>query len=362
MPVFRASYGSARAAFLQALEGKGARQSSHTSPLRGSLGEELAMDVAAFGNPEASNFVFLTSGVHGAELTAGTACQLDLLAGGFLAELPEDTAVVLIHGANPWGASFGRRYTEENVDLCRNFRAFPVAPSVPAGHDEIKAAVDAAPDNPRSVAEADAFLLNYSQRNGVPALYNAVMAGQYRDVKGIGFGGHETTWARRTLEGIMLGCASNARRVVAIDYHTGVGPYAYGCIVAMQRGDRLREVERDFFGPWSMAPRENPPPGFIDVTGHSTDGYEALFPQADVVAGVLEYGTYPQSVFMDRLIAEHRWTLHFGDDPVRPELIAARQALMDFFIPDDRHWQDSVIHRGRQVFEQIMEGLKHGDR
>jgi len=358
MSLFRANYTVARSAFVESARRAGAKLSNQTGPLSGLDGESLTVDVAAFGHRGAAKIVFLTSGLHGVELSAGTQCQVDLLQSGRLSELPNDIAVVLIHAANPWGASFGRRYTEENVDLCRNFVSFPTSASAPAGYDDVEAAVDVEPSNIERVVDADGFLGDFAARNGVHALYNAIMAGQYRDADGIGFGGRDATWARRTLERIMLEHAGGAKRVVAIDYHTGVGPYAYGCIVAMQRGARLKHVERNYFGPWIMAPRENPPPGFIDVSGHTTDGYEALFPRADVIAGVLEFGTYPQSEFMRRLIAEHRWTRHHGGNPQRPELVAARRALLDFFIPDDKHWQDYVRHRGRQVFEQCMEGIR----
>ena len=240
MQLFRQDYRLARAAFLQAATASGARLSSVAHPLTGARGESLATDVAAYGVPEAANVIFLTSGVHGVELTAGTACQVDLMLSGRLGDLPRETSVVLIHAANPWGASFGRRYTEENIDLCRNFVLFPYPDHTPAGYDDIKAAVDVAPDDVGAAVAADEVLSAFARDKGVPALYGAVMAGQYRDAVGIGFGGHGPTWARQTLEATMRAHAGVARRVVAIDYHTGVGPYAYGCVVGMQTGQRAR--------------------------------------------------------------------------------------------------------------------------
>ena len=63
----------------------------------------------------------------------------------------------------------------------------------------------------------------------------------------------------QTLEAIMRDGAGDAARIVALDYHTGVGTYVYGCMVAVQRGHRL-QAARDLFGPWIMAVRENPAP------------------------------------------------------------------------------------------------------
>lgn len=122
----------------------------------------------------------------------------------------------------------------------------------------------------------------------------------------------------------------------------------------MQRGARLERV-RQVFSDWIIAPRETPPPGFVDVTGHSTDGYEMIFSKADVIAGVLEVGTYPQDIFLKRLLAEHRLGRLYGHDSDHPDLACARHDLIDFFIPSDERWRSYLLHRGRQVFEQILE-------
>lgn len=358
--LFGLDYHRARQAFRDAARQSGARMRSVDHKDRAPCDGDLAVDVARFGADNPESIVFLTSGMHGVELTAGTQCQVDLMTSGRLAELGTRTAVVLIHAANPWGAAHDRRYTEENVDLCRNFLPFPVPPGVPEGFDALREAINVAPNDRKALVEADHLIERFAQGNGIGAFYHAVMAGQYRDADGIGFGGFGPTWSRQTLERILRTEAGDAETIVTLDYHTGVGPYAYGCIVAMQTGPRLSHVE-PYFGPWIMAPRENPPPGFIDVTGHSGDGYEALFPERDVIAGVLEVGTYSQRSFLDRLIDEHRWTRVCGDDPQQPELQAARKALKGFFIPADPHWQAYVRHRGRQAFEQIMERLSHDD-
>ena len=38
--------------------------------------------------------------------------------------LPADTAILIIHVINCWGAAWLRRNTDGNVDLCRNFPDF----------------------------------------------------------------------------------------------------------------------------------------------------------------------------------------------------------------------------------------------
>ena len=325
---------------------------AHAHPQSGVALGQLETGVLRYGDENAQTVIFLTSGVHGAEQAAGSWCQFDLMDQGVLNSLPKGIAVVLIHAINPWGAAAGRRYTEENVDLCRNFMAFDQAlPNPLDSYIALQPLFDATPAQAR---DADGELARFSQDHGVPAFYAAVMSGQYRDADGIGYGGHGPTYARLTLEAIMLEHASTAQRIYALDYHTGVGPYAYGSIIGMQTGARLRRAKQ-VFGDWVLAPRENPPAGFIDVTGHSTDGVEALFPSADVLAVVLEVGTLSQDVFIQRLLAEHRLTRAYGAQSDHPDLAQARRDLVDFFVPRDAYWRAYLRHRGAQAFAQILE-------
>ena len=320
----------------------------------GAMIEGLETGVLRLGPDQAETVVFLTSGIHGAEQWAGTACQLDLLRSGALADLPQDVAIVLIHAANPIGAALGRRYTEENVDLCRNFMDFATPLPQPApGYTALRAAFDA---EPGQIAEADAEIFAYAKAHDIAALYAAALGGQYDDPQGIGFGGQAPTRARILLQSIMRTHAEGAKRIHALDYHTGVGPYGYGSIIAMQKGAALARM-RALYGPWVLAPRDNPPPGFIDVTGHSTDGYQSLFPTAEVLAAVLEVGTLSQEEFLRRLIAEHRATRAHGTHGEHPDLVAARRALVDFFTPADPDWRAYLLHRGQQTFRQIMKDI-----
>ena len=118
--LFSADFAAARAKFLAACTLRGLAPQTHLHPLAGAHGEMLATDVVRIGPDDAARLLVLTSGVHGVELFAGAGCQIDWLLTHPADALPRDTAVVLVHAINPWGASWLRRYTEDNVDLCRN--------------------------------------------------------------------------------------------------------------------------------------------------------------------------------------------------------------------------------------------------
>ncbi|QKR98458.1 DUF2817 domain-containing protein [Sphingomonas sp. CL5.1] len=353
LQVFNQTYLAARDNFLQATTGKAARIYSIEHPLSGPSGEPLHVDVAVFGSPQAANTVFLTSGVHGPELIAGSACQIDLVNGGKLAALPADVKVVLIHAINPWGSAHGRRYTEDNVDLCRNFTVFPTQTEVSERLIDLQEAIDSASLEPADVAGSDAIIERFIEENGLGAFINVALSGQYHFPSGIGFGGKEPAWSRSTIEQIITEEGRSARHVYMVDYHTGYGPYAHGCVVAMQTGSKL-ERAHEVFGDWILAPRARPTATTYETTGHTTDGYEAMLPDAEVIAGVLEIGTLPQPQLVAAMINEHRHTRHLASTPDDPRLKAARDAFKAFFAPDDPHWQNYVLHRGEQIFDQVL--------
>ena len=73
---FAASYGEARAKFLSAAESAGATVSRHVHPTeRGAEGEELSIDLAILGEPDAPGLLLLISGTHGAEGFAARAAR-----------------------------------------------------------------------------------------------------------------------------------------------------------------------------------------------------------------------------------------------------------------------------------------------
>jgi hypothetical protein len=114
------TYQAARSRFIGAAGRAGAELSSFPHPLAGLEGEELAIDVAQLGDPQAPNVLLLISATHGVEGYAGSALQswwLDERS----ARLGAGTRVVIVHGFNPVGFSWVRRVNEDNVDLNRNF-------------------------------------------------------------------------------------------------------------------------------------------------------------------------------------------------------------------------------------------------
>ena len=83
---------------------------------------DLSIDTVYIPAQNKTNkLIIMTSGVHGIEGFAGSAIQRYFMNEVLDAELLQNTGVLLIHAINPYGFKFGRRVSENKVDLNRNF-------------------------------------------------------------------------------------------------------------------------------------------------------------------------------------------------------------------------------------------------
>jgi len=116
---------------------------------------------------------------------AAPGCQVGWLARRhYYRDATPDTAVILIHAVNPFGFAWGRRVTEENVDLNRNFVDFskplPANPDYEALAEHI---------NPRewseaALAAANQAIARYYKLPNADFLPRAIHRGQFVNDKG----------------------------------------------------------------------------------------------------------------------------------------------------------------------------------
>src|SRR5262245_23430494 len=116
---FSRTYAEARERFLAAADEAGLDVHSHAHPMLGRDGETLAMDVARIGPPDAAGLLLISSACHGVEGFCGSGVQVALLrdAAWHQQAAAAKVAVLYVHALNPYGFSWLRRTTHENVDL-----------------------------------------------------------------------------------------------------------------------------------------------------------------------------------------------------------------------------------------------------
>ena len=146
---------------------------------RGPSGEELAIDIAAFGPTDADRLLVISSGLHGVECPFGSAVQQQLMRRWGGDHPPANVRCLLIHALNPFGFAWSRRWDDQNIDQNRNFLIRGEAYS---GSDPMYGRLDALLDPKRPPSRRDMFLVRAAGalvRHGTASLKQAIAAGQY---------------------------------------------------------------------------------------------------------------------------------------------------------------------------------------
>ena len=351
---FSQSYTEARAKFLAAAEQAGLDVESHVHPLLGRDGETLAMDVVRDGPKDAPAVLIVSSACHGVEGYCGSGVQIALLgdAAWRSASRQANVAVLYIHGLNPYGFSWWRRTTHENVDLNRNFRDFHAEPPRNARYDELAASLVPTtwPPNATAVERIDHFVAEHGEK----ALQQAISGGQYHHPQGLFFGGVGPTWSQSTLRQVLREHGRRCSRLAWIDLHTGLGPSGHGERIYAGRDDATSVARaRAWWG---------------DVTsiydGSSTSAiltgmmWLAAYddcPQAEYTGIALEYGTLPQSEVMGALRADQWLENHpEADDAQRS---AIKQQVRAAFYTDADVWKEKIVEQGVDAAYGAVRGL-----
>ncbi|MBS0448157.1 MAG: M14 family metallopeptidase [Proteobacteria bacterium] len=353
--VFSQTYREARERFLAAAEAAQLDVHSHVHPMLGRDGETLAMDVVRDGPPDAASLFVLSSACHGVEGYCGSAVQTALLhdAAWRAAAAAPGVAVLYIHALNPYGFSWWRRTTHENVDLNRNFLDFhgPL-PANPA-YEEL-AGLIIPPTWPPS-AEVEAGWQRFIDEHGMDTLQRAVSGGQYTHPDGIFYGGRNPTWSHVTLRHVLQDHGRRCRRLAWIDLHTGLGPAGVGERIHAGRDDAAELARaRAWWGD-----------GVTSIySGTSTsarlDGlmWNAVYeecPQALYTGIALEYGTLPLMEMFSALRADQWLELHPEAEPALQQRI--KQQTRDAFYVDTDDWKAQILAQAFEAAHQAVDGL-----
>jgi hypothetical protein len=345
---FSPDYASARARFREGV----ARREGQLTAIRiggaGPSGEDLTIDIGWFGAKQPGKAFVHSSGLHGVEGFAGSAIQLQWLDDG-APPLPADTAVALIHVANPYGMAWLRRVNERGVDLNRNcLDPDDEYAGAPDGYDALDAFL-----NPPSEPSREAFLLHAGWlilRYGMPALRQTIAGGQYVNPKGLFFGGASLQEETSRLKEFVRERFSSVNRLVSVDVHTGLGRFGEDTLLveADQASPVFAEIRACFAA--RMAPLDPEHGPAYRVKGTYNSSFRTLLPAASLFLIGQEFGTRGPVRVLRALRAENR-SYHYGGSDAR--LLAAR-ALRDVFAPDDEAWRQAVLARGRIVMSQAL--------
>jgi len=352
---FSQTYAEARGKFFAAAEGAGLDVQSHVHPMLGRDGETLAMDVVRDGAADATRLLIISSACHGVEGFCGSGVQITLLGDAAFRDAARDAgvAVLHVHALNPYGFSWWRRTTNENVDLNRNFHDFSGPLPLNAAYDEL-AALLVPPAWPPSEA-VDAGIARFIAEHGIAAFQRAVSSGQHAHPEGLFYGGLNPTWSHVTLRHVLREEGKRAQRLAWIDLHTGLGPSGHGERIFACRDDaealaRARawwgdEITSTYDGTSTSAP----------LTGLMwMSAYEEC-PQAEYTGIALEYGTVPIMDVIDALRAD-QWLENHPEASDAQRLQIKRQ-MRDTFYVDTDTWKEQVVSQAVEAARLALKGL-----
>jgi hypothetical protein len=262
---------------------------------------------------------------------------------------------VLVHALNPYGFAWRRRVDEANVDLNRNLlgdeEGFRGTPALYAALDRVL--------NPKHPPQRSApltpHLLAALLRHGMPALKQALAAGQYEYPQGLFYGGNRPSPTSAVLAAHFDRWLGGAERVVHLDIHTGLGRRGTFKLLIDQplsarQGDWLRErFGRDAF--------EAASPAGVAYSARGTLGHwcAARAAARDCVYAAAEFGTYGLVPVLAGLRAEnqaHHWCR--PDDPARER---SKQRLVELFCPASEAWRSFALAAGQHLVARALDGL-----
>jgi len=351
---FAQTYAEARAKFLAAAQAGGLALQSHAHPRPGRDGEVLAMDVARFGPADAKALLVMTSACHGVEGFCGSGVQLAMLADpGFHGEAQRaGVAVLYVHALNPYGFSWWRRTTHENVDLNRNWHDF--SRPLPQNKAYAELAHLFVPAQWPPGPQVESALAAYAQKHGAKALQAALSAGQHEHPQGLFYGGRTPTWSQQTLREVLREHGSRCERLAWIDLHTGLGPSGHGEMIFAGHDDADAVARaRAWWG--NVTSIYDGSSTSAKLTGMMFEAAYQECAQAQYTGIALEYGTLPWPEVTDALRVD-QWLEN------RPETAAERRAAIkqqvrDAFYVDTDDWKLQIVEQGLRAARQAVTGL-----
>lgn len=359
--LFSGSYQDARASFLDAAAEASAEIQSFQHPTATDTdGSALHIDTAWVGPRDAKSVMVMISGTHGPESYTGAAIQLAWLRAhkGFASS---SMAMLLIHGANPYGWAHGSRTTENNVDLNRNFidHAHPPEPS-PLTEPVQTLLSHANASGPRFGKIVFEFL-KMTLRVGMKRMVNTISDGQYTHAQGIGYGGNSAEWSNQVICDVLTSQLHQAHQVSIIDWHTGIGDYGKPCFLCFD--DPESEAWQRALQWWGSGVEQSS----ASYSSGERPDYQGLLINAarDIAqslnarttSAVIEFGTYPNHKMLKGLLID-RWLRFDANDASAETRARLQQQMLQLFYPDDQQWREGVLRSAAQIIEQSLAGLE----
>jgi hypothetical protein len=309
---------------------------------------------------EPEKLIFLSTGLHGIEGYIGS-IMLQLFINEFLTRIdPTNTGILLIHCINPTGMQRHYRTNRENVDLNRNFFAdFSIKDRVNLDYVKLKSLL-----NPQSPVKSEWItkssfaikLLFMLAKFGYARIRDAAVMGQYRDSRGMYFGGQKYQPETEFMFKLAQDWIPRYQKTIHLDMHSGYGP-RYGLTLVQTPDEEMSSQEaKKHFGIPLVASTN--PEEFYPILGEMSSYFYSIAKSADrkIYSAAFEFGTYGDNPLDG---ARSLLTTIIGNqvlfNKTSPKnLTWVKRDYDELYFPSESAWLDSAIISGRHSFEGIL--------
>lgn len=353
---FSPDYFSARDRFRERAAGLRCDVESFPIDALGPEKQPLTIDVARVGKHDAERLSIVSSGLHGIEGFFGSAVQTAWLDTLQDRTLPDGTAVLLLHGLNPYGFAWLRRVNESNVDPNRNcLLPDETYEGSPPGYAELNDWLNPA-SPPRRFEPFLVKALWHLARRGMPTLKQAVAAGQYDFPKGLFYGGDQPSQSLQILQANLPKWVGPANRVVHLDFHTGLGKFATFNLLA-EYGLSEQEFTwlSRYFNSKTIEDAHSEGVAY-EVRGGFGSWCQRLLADSQYTYLCAEFGTYPPLKVISGLRAENRAFHWAKPDDARMRRSSAR--LRELFCPASQDWRTKTLTSGVELIQSAVAAVQ----
>ena len=144
---------------------------------------------------------------------------------------------------------------------------------------------------------------------------------------------------------------THTKRIVWIDFHTGLGPFGVDSLLVGEGVDESALKER--YGP-RIQPLDPKKGVAYKIRGGIQSGIEARFPDKEWTSITQEFGTIKPIPLLKLARAENRLTQWSGKPPLRLLQSKERQEMLDAFNPRSMRWRRMILERSRAIIEDAI--------
>lgn len=308
--------------------------------------------------------IIMTSGVHGIEGFTGSAIQRYFMKEVLGAELLQNTGVLLIHAINPYGFRYGRRVSENNIDMNRNFdidkdlfliknEGFAKIYQFLNPQKEVKAGYFR---NSFFFIKTVYYILKYK----MVTLRQSTVQGQYEFRNGIFYGGDDFEFQKKWLEDLILEKTGDYKYVFVIDIHTGYGErgklhFLPGNVQDENGKTLLKTMFRDYTIDWPRKERQ-----FYTIRGGFRGYVGNLLPHDKNYIGIVfEFGTLNSQELAGSVRSLHNMIIenqgfHHGYKNNQSEKIV-KTRFREMFFPSSEIWRSQIMKQASEILPVLTD-------